>query len=110
METLKLVRDAQGPKRGGQMSIFARQGFIMLQYLLGGAALMLILPRVPPVTWVHITVGSLWFAISVVRLFAARCDNCGKRPTFGPLPHTPFHPRCRNCGFSYFRRPVRQHP
>jgi hypothetical protein len=86
------------------MSIFAKQGSVILQYLLGGAVLMFLLPRVPPVTWLHISIMVTWFGISMFRLFAVTCPNCGKRPTFGPLPHTPFHPRCRQCGVSYFRR------
>jgi len=86
------------------MSIFRKQAFVILQYPVGGALLMMLLPRVPPVTWLHTSVMIAWFGISMFRLFGVRCPNCGKRPTFGKLPHLPFHPRCRNCGFSYFSR------
>ena len=70
------------------MSIFAKQGSVMLQYLLGGVVLMALLPHIPPVTWLHTSVLVAWFGVSMFRLFAVKCPTVERdRPSV--LFHTP---------------------
>ncbi len=85
-------------------SIYRRRGAIVLQYLLGGAAAMILLHRAGmPFRGTQVLM-LLWFLATAWRFWTVTCPRCGKRPSSGPLPHEIFHPRCLNCGLPYRER------